>query len=192
MYQYSNSDAKKVKAWLVRGLSYRQISKKLSISEKILEEVYARELQVARAEARAIVGGTLFKNAMRGDLASLFFFLKTRGGWSEKRIHEADAAEPAEDDNTDPPTLLKNVHHGCNARNGCYKSGPKQRVAAFRDLHTKLIAEATRRNMPLDFERPAEVELAGMRGIYEWPHRKKDGSQDWIDPTGLPRIHVLL
>jgi hypothetical protein len=171
------SDAKRVKAWIVQGLSHSQIAKKLGISQIDLQEVYAHELLVARPEARAAVGGHLFKAAVRGHMASICFFLKTRAGWSETRYREPNKLQEAEVDAGPPKERLPTIRLPCNTRGGCFKAGPKQTLTAFKAIHAELIAEANRRNMPLDFQRPQNVQVRRVFGLYCWPHGKKEDAE---------------
>lgn len=167
-------EAKRVKAWLVQGLSHRQIAKKLGISEERLVQDYAKELEVARAEARAMVGGYLFQRAMKGDLGAICFFLKTRAGWSETR-HREVASEEIESDIDGPPKIFNtNIKLPCNARNGCSKAGPKQRLIAFKEIYEELIAQAKTQGMALEFERPSNVKPIHMWRIYGWHHGEKN------------------
>jgi hypothetical protein len=167
-----SSEAKKVKAWLVQGLSHRQIAKKLGISEERLVQDYAKELEAARPEARGMVGGYLFQHAMKGDLGAICHFLKTRAGWSETR-HREVASDEIETDIDGPPEIFDmGFKLPCNTRNGCSKAGPKQRLIAFKEIYDELIAEAKNQGIALDFERP-NVEPIHMWHIYSWLHGEK-------------------
>jgi hypothetical protein len=168
------SGAKKIKALVVQGLSRRQIAKKLGLTETELEKTFGHELRSARPEARAMVGGALFRATMKGSLRAICFFLKTRGGWSERRYREPEPPEEEAIEDDPPPEIRKAiVRLPCNTRDGCGKAGPTERLAAFTAIHDQLLAEATKRNIPLDFERPQNVKIPEMRRLYYWSHGAK-------------------
>jgi len=55
----------------------------LGISVPTLLKHYRLELDNARDEANAAVGGALFTKAMLGDTTAMIFWLKTRARWKE-------------------------------------------------------------------------------------------------------------
>jgi hypothetical protein len=65
-------------------LTAEQIGVKLGISRTTVMRHFAAELQQGVTNAVAIVGSKVLKQALDGDKASQFFFLKTRGGWTQR------------------------------------------------------------------------------------------------------------
>lgn len=53
------------------------------IDVKTLKKHFAYELDNGLHEAVAKVAGSLFKNALDGNITAQIFYLKTRGGWRE-------------------------------------------------------------------------------------------------------------
>jgi len=64
------------------------------VTEKTLRAIEQRQPEVftayRRGKARAIadVGSALFRKALEGDIRAMQFYLKTKGGWSEKNAIE--------------------------------------------------------------------------------------------------------
>ncbi len=78
------------------GLTQEQIADALGISEDTL---YARKREskdfrdaIKRGQAKGVgsVANVLFEKAMGGDVASLIFYLKARGGWKETQRIETN------------------------------------------------------------------------------------------------------
>ena len=65
------------------GTTQETIARILGIDEKTLRKHYRDELDLARAQANASVGGMLFKKAKAGDTAAMIFWMKTQAGWRE-------------------------------------------------------------------------------------------------------------
>lgn len=65
------------------GTRQEIIAEILGISVDSLQRHYRKELDLARDQANASVGGALYKKAMSGDTASMIFWLKTRARWRE-------------------------------------------------------------------------------------------------------------
>jgi hypothetical protein len=159
------------------GLPSRVIADRLNLTEDELETLHGHEIELAKIEMNAKIGAALFRQAMRGSLSAIIFWLKTRAGWSE-RVHAPEEAPEKPPPEAPPPGGYAKIMLPCNARDYCYKSGPKQRLAAFKKIHEELIQEATRRGMDLNFHRPANVKLVPLQGLYGWAHKKRDGSED--------------
>lgn len=66
------------------GLTNEQIAYCLDISRATLEKRYKKELELGKAKVDAMVIGKLLHNIKKGDVASIFFYLKTRCRWTEK------------------------------------------------------------------------------------------------------------
>jgi len=67
------------------GTPQEEIARVLGISDRTLRKHYRDELDLALAKANAQIGGSLFNKAKNGDTTAQIFWLKTRGGWSEKK-----------------------------------------------------------------------------------------------------------
>jgi hypothetical protein len=65
------------------GTPHQQIAKLLQISLNTLKKHYREELELGLARANAVVGGTLFAEAKRGNITAAIFWMKARGGWRE-------------------------------------------------------------------------------------------------------------
>ena len=59
------------------------IAKLLQLSLNTLKKHYPEELELGLARANAVVGGTLFAEAKKGNITAAIFWMKTRGGWRE-------------------------------------------------------------------------------------------------------------
>ena len=65
------------------GTPHQSIAKLLRLSLNTLKKHYAEELELGLARANAVVGGTLFAEAKKGNITAAIFWMKTRGGWRE-------------------------------------------------------------------------------------------------------------
>ncbi|MDB5243799.1 MAG: hypothetical protein JWP57_4425 [Spirosoma sp.] len=65
------------------GLPHRQIATILGCSEPTLRKHLEAELKSGEAKATARVAQTLFNKAVKGDTASMIFWMKVRAGWKE-------------------------------------------------------------------------------------------------------------
>lgn len=61
-----------------------QIAILVGISVSTLQRHFRAELDEGRAQVTATIGAKLIAQALAGDKASMIFFLKTRGGWTQK------------------------------------------------------------------------------------------------------------
>lgn len=59
------------------------LAKILGIDVKTMHKYYREELDIAKAQATAQIGGALFKKAMSGDTAAMIFWMKTQARWRE-------------------------------------------------------------------------------------------------------------
>ena len=75
------------------GTLHRQIAKLLGLSLNTLKKHYREELDLGLARANAVVSGTLFAEAKRGNITAAIFWMKTRGGWRESVRVEATGAD---------------------------------------------------------------------------------------------------
>lgn len=87
-------DLQKVEELAAQGLSYRQIACLLGVSERTLyyrlriDDSFCAAVERGRASAVVEVVPKLKELALAGNLTALVFFLKTVGGFSEKRGEE--------------------------------------------------------------------------------------------------------
>ena len=65
------------------GTPHAQIAKLLQLSVNTLKKHYPEELELGLARANAVVGGTLFAEAKRGNITAAIFWMKCRAGWRE-------------------------------------------------------------------------------------------------------------
>lgn len=91
------------------GTTQPVIAEILGISHDTLARHYRKELDLARDQANAAVGGALYKKAIGGDTASMIFWLKTRARWRETVdiINSDGSLRPPQDAITD---YLRSIH----------------------------------------------------------------------------------
>ena len=58
------------------------------IDVKTLRKHFRRELDTAKIEANAKIGGTLFNRAINGDTTAAIFWAKTQMGWKETTVFD--------------------------------------------------------------------------------------------------------
>jgi len=75
-----------VKLHATVGTPQEVIADILSIDAKTLRKHYREELDQSTAKANANMGGSLYAKGMGGDVTAMIFWMKTRGGWSEKTV----------------------------------------------------------------------------------------------------------
>lgn len=74
----------KVSLWASMGIPLEKIAVLLCVSPDTVSKHYPVELKDNGAYAVGKVAASLFDKAVAGDTASMIFYLKTRGRWSEK------------------------------------------------------------------------------------------------------------
>lgn len=85
------------------GVRQDQIIKIIGINSKTtLNKHYRAELDTGSDEATAKVAGKLYEKCMKGDTASIIFWMKTRAGWREK----TDLNHVSEDGSMTPVTSV--------------------------------------------------------------------------------------
>lgn len=77
-----------VKYLSIAGQTQESIAALLQIDPKTLRKHYREQLDESLDMSIAYAVGKLMENVKKGDRASIFFFLKTRGGWKETMSHE--------------------------------------------------------------------------------------------------------
>src|SRR5690625_4191383 len=70
------------------GTDQETIARVLGIDPKTLRKYYRDELDLAKAQANATIGGALFNKAKSGDTAAMIFWMKTQAGWRETQAIE--------------------------------------------------------------------------------------------------------
>jgi hypothetical protein len=85
-YQPTDELRDKVRTWAAVGTTQEVIASELGICVDTLVKYYRVELDEASARGIANIASTLYSKALTGDVASMIFYLKTRGRWSEKPI----------------------------------------------------------------------------------------------------------
>lgn len=83
-----------VKMHTMVGTPQSLVADILDIDDKTLRKYYRRELDLAKHQANAQVGGALFNKAVKGDTAAAIFWLKTQAGFRESK--EDFSNEPAQ------------------------------------------------------------------------------------------------
>ena len=74
-----------VKALASVGTTQEHIAIYLGIDVKTLRKHYRRELDTSLIIANSNVAKSLYKNANDGNVTAQIFWLKTKGGWSERK-----------------------------------------------------------------------------------------------------------
>lgn len=87
-HQVTRSAQNIVRMWVALGATQEQIARKLGISQDTLVKYYRNEYETGHVEANMQIGGVLFKKALEGDTASVFFYLKTRAGYKEISVNQ--------------------------------------------------------------------------------------------------------
>ena len=98
---------------LAAYLTVEQIADYLSVGITTFYEIMERQPEVSerykkgKSKAIGVVAKSLMKNIQEGKEASIIFFLKTKGGWTEtqKLEHTGKDGEPIQHQTTDLSTL---------------------------------------------------------------------------------------
>lgn len=95
-YEPNESDRKKLVQMRITGATAENIGDALGICKSILYRHYKKELDTAKLQAVANVGGALYTKAMNGDTTCMIFYLKTQGRWRETdQLAEASDEAPS-------------------------------------------------------------------------------------------------
>jgi hypothetical protein len=82
-----------VRTW-AKIASHETIAAMLGITTRTLAKYFPDELAEGKFEAVAAVGGKLLAKALKGDTASMIFYLKTQGKWSTRIEHTGPDGGP--------------------------------------------------------------------------------------------------
>jgi hypothetical protein len=72
-----------VKTMVAAGITSEAICLVIGVSGKTLRKHYRTELTTSAIRATTVVAGSLYRKAIKGNVAAQIFWLKTRGGWKE-------------------------------------------------------------------------------------------------------------
>lgn len=82
-----------VRRYSALGVTYEDIALKLKINDDTLKKYYQEELDDGRIDANAVIAGTLFNQAKKGNTAAAIFWLKTRARWKETQVNEVSGKD---------------------------------------------------------------------------------------------------
>ncbi len=82
-HQPTDAQRQTVQLHSMVGTTQEMIATILGISQDTLARHYRRELDIARDQANAAIGGALYKKAIAGDTTAMIFWMKTRARWRE-------------------------------------------------------------------------------------------------------------
>lgn len=108
-------DLQKVEHYASLGLTKQQVADALGISETTLRNRqkefadFADAIKRGQARGVAFVANRLLEKVKERDTASIIFFLKTRGGWTEKQQLEVQTTEKAPEGLTE---VFAKLHKG--------------------------------------------------------------------------------
>lgn len=89
-------DLAKVESLAAQGLTEEQIADALGISPRTLTNRkrdsadFADSIKRGKAKGIAVVTSKLMEQVKSGNVTAMIFFLKTRGGWSERQDADLD------------------------------------------------------------------------------------------------------
>lgn len=78
-----NKSRAHVRSMVSVGIPIKDVALVMNISVPTLYKYYGHELTVGKLEVIHMVGRSVIKDALEGDRASKFFYLKCHGGWNE-------------------------------------------------------------------------------------------------------------
>lgn len=98
----TKEEIEKARAWAASGLTEEQIAASLGVSwmtldarrKEILE--FFEAIKAGKAQGVRIITNKLFDTAMAGNVASMIFYLKNRGGWADKQEIQGNPDKPIE------------------------------------------------------------------------------------------------
>lgn len=83
--KYDPAIASEIQRLRAQGVSVKDISSLVEISERSARRIYKNELEKGKSQANAAIVGKLFEMAMQGNATCLIFWAKTQLGWKEKQ-----------------------------------------------------------------------------------------------------------
>jgi hypothetical protein len=116
----TKADREKVKTMAALGIPHDIVARRFGFSEEELDGVFERELRTALPEMRAMGGANLFASAKAGNPSAVFFWLKTRAGWSETAHSEKHSSGEDAVKNIEKPGVR--IFMPCNARGFCART----------------------------------------------------------------------
>ena len=87
-WEPTNQDRLMVKLAIAGGMTQEQTAQLLGVSLASLKRHCRPELDTAALDANVKVSGALFTKAMKGDVAAIIWWEKTRRGLSDRMRHE--------------------------------------------------------------------------------------------------------
>ena len=116
-YKPTDGDRLKVKSMASVGIPNEIIALRIKVTEEDLLKFFESELRTVLAEVRAMGSANLFASAKAGNPAAVFFWLKTRAGWSEA----AYLSRSNLDERTLPQIPQTCITMPCNSRDWCVR-----------------------------------------------------------------------
>jgi len=83
-YSPTDEERKQVEIMASVGIIHEQIAAYLDICADTLTKYYAKELRTSAIKANAKVAGSLYQQAISGNVTAQIFWCKTKMGWKEK------------------------------------------------------------------------------------------------------------
>lgn len=83
-----------VKECLIAGFTHEETAAHLGITHETLNKHYAEEVATARKKTIKEIAGILVREAKKGNMTAVIFYLKTQGMWKEKQEIEAKIDGP--------------------------------------------------------------------------------------------------
>ena len=77
------AEQRKLVQTMAAGIQSEAICLVIGVSGKTLRKHYRAELDTAVTRANAMVAGSLYMKAVKGNVVAQIFWLKTRAGWKE-------------------------------------------------------------------------------------------------------------
>ena len=82
--KYDPAIASEIQKLRAQGVSVKDVSSLIGISERSARKLYQSELDKGKSQANAAIAGKIFELAMQGNTACLIFWAKTQLYWQEK------------------------------------------------------------------------------------------------------------
>lgn len=101
---FTDEDRRTVRWMAIAGIPQERIAKTLDTTKSTLEKYFREELTEASDKANSAIVGSLYKNAIEGNVVAQIFWCKTRLKWREMDRVEHTGADGA------PLTPVFNIH----------------------------------------------------------------------------------